>query len=98
MQLDKPSATAPASILEMFSVMLLSALLVGMMISESMGAAKAAPLPVGCSRPGNKCGSGCHTNSIGQKPCIGGCLPDADCVDCKCDVRKGSFPPLCECQ
>lgn len=92
MKRDNRSITAPAFILEMSSVMLLSALLVGMMISESTAAAQKAPR---ACRPANKCG-GCTIDS--NSNCRGVCLKDPNCVDCLCDGVKGSFPKECWCQ
>jgi hypothetical protein len=92
MKRDNRSAAASVFILEMFSVMLLSALLVGMMMSESTAAQRKAPR---ACRPANKCG-GCTIDS--NFNCRGMCVKDPNCSDCLCETAKGSFPKECWCQ
>ena len=100
MRRDNRSATAPASILEMFSVMLLSALLVGMMYSESIG--KSFQLgPSGCGRPQAGCNRGCArtTSNVQDKECAGGCASDAQCKNCSCRLKpKDPSKTECWCQ
>ena len=97
MQRDNRSAAASASMLEMFSVMLLSALLVGMMISESTG--KSFQVALGCGKPNNGCNTTCTLTSSLKKPCAGGCIADAQCKNCEC-LPKPNEPivNICWCQ
>lgn len=85
------SAAAPVLILEMFSVMLLSALLVGMMMSESLAA---VTVQRSC-KPANKCG-GCYINS--RNECVGDCVTTNGCQDCVCGPRPNIVPVECWCQ
>lgn len=93
MQRDNRAATTQLSILEMISVVLLSAMLVGMMMSEAMAAVTVRP---GCSRPNNGCSAGCHTPSSG--PCAGDCVRSSDCDLCNCEVVPNEVPRLCWCR
>ena len=107
MKRDNRSAAASVFILEMFSVMLLSALLVGMMISESMGVSM--PLVLGPKpRPGCSghapCARGCNRSSKlpgSTKPCIPGCDSTPGCNKCECkeDTSPPNMQPFpCYCQ
>jgi hypothetical protein len=105
MKRDNRSAAAPVFILEMFSVMLLSALLVGMMISESMGKSALIPAdllgPVGCGRPNDGCNMGCArtSSSVQGQECAGGCASDAQCKKCSCRLKpKDPSKQECWCQ
>jgi hypothetical protein len=104
MKRDNRSAAVPVFVLEMFSVMLLSALLVGMMMSESMALSTVllGPKPrLGCSGP---CANGCSRSSKlpgSAKPCTPGCLSTASCNKCECkeDTSPPNMQPFpCYCQ
>jgi hypothetical protein len=94
MHRDNRSATASASLVEIFSAMLLSALLVGMMVSDSI-AAITATRP-GCTKPSNGCSLGCHAIRGG---CTGDCdTSDPNCADCRCEPVPNESPLLCWCR